>query len=111
MDPQAKPEQPAPEIFHTTTWLDVPVTLAVNCCWPPLVYTVAVDGETVTVMAASAITDNKPIIRSSFQIIPSVFIFTPSPASVGGDCRVDPRAWPALRLNASTAWTVNVPSG
>ena len=53
--PQVSPAHPLPETFQMTALLLVPVTVAVNCCWPPT-FTCAVDGETVTVGPDTTVT-------------------------------------------------------
>jgi len=51
MLPHADPLQP--ERLHVTAVFVTPVTLAVNCCWPPM-ETWLLAGETVTVTAVAA---------------------------------------------------------
>ena len=55
MVPHAAPEQPAPVRLHVTLVFEVPVTVAVNCCWPPA-RTVAVFGETLTATGGTIVT-------------------------------------------------------
>ena len=45
--PQVTPVQPLPDMLQVTIWLLVPVTVALNCCVPP-VLTWVVDGVTTT---------------------------------------------------------------
>lgn len=45
IDPQDAPEQPAPATVHLTAAFVVPVTVAENCCVPP-VLTCTAEGET-----------------------------------------------------------------
>jgi hypothetical protein len=53
--PQVAPAQPAPVTAHVTLVLDVPVTVAVNCCVPPA-STDAVVGLTVMETTAMTVT-------------------------------------------------------
>jgi hypothetical protein len=54
--PQVAPLQPLPTTLHDTAMFDVPVTVAVNCWWPP-VSSCAVAGETVTETGGMIVTD------------------------------------------------------
>jgi len=54
--PQAAPLQPLPMMLHDTAVFDVPVTVAVNCWWPP-VRSCAVVGEIVTATGGIIVTD------------------------------------------------------
>jgi hypothetical protein len=53
--PQAAPEHPVPETLQVTAVLVVPVTAAVNCCWPPRKI-LADDGDTETDTGATTVT-------------------------------------------------------
>lgn len=53
--PQALPEQPLPLRVQVTLMLEVPLTVAVNCCVIP-VTTCAVPGETLTTIACRMVT-------------------------------------------------------
>jgi hypothetical protein len=55
IDPQVAPEQPVPLRAHVTAVLDVPVTLAANCCVFPTT-TSAATGEMVTATGARTVT-------------------------------------------------------
>jgi hypothetical protein len=50
--PQSLPEQPVPLTDQVTAGFEVPVTVAVNCCVPPIT-TLAVAGEMPTVTGIS----------------------------------------------------------
>jgi hypothetical protein len=66
--PQPVPLQPAPERLHVTAVLVVPVTVAVNCCCAPMV-TVAVAGETATVIAGVTVTTAfADLLGSAFDV-------------------------------------------
>lgn len=51
--PQVAPEQPLPFTDHVTAVFVLPVTFAVNCCWPDR-FTWALVGEIVTDTVAAA---------------------------------------------------------
>jgi hypothetical protein len=53
--PQALPEQPLPLTLQVTLVLDVPLTVAVNCCVFPAT-TCALPGETLTTIACRMVT-------------------------------------------------------
>src|ERR1700683_375831 len=55
MDPHELPEQPTPLRLQVTAVLDVPRTVAVNCCWVP-VATCVVVGEILTETAGRIVT-------------------------------------------------------
>ena len=55
MVPHELPLQPVPARLHETEVFDVPATVAVNCCWPPM-STCAVTGETLTEIGGSIVT-------------------------------------------------------
>ena len=48
--------QPLPAMLHDTAEFDVPMTVAVNCWWPP-VSSCAVAGETVTETGGTTVTE------------------------------------------------------
>jgi hypothetical protein len=54
--PQVAPEQPLPATLHVTVVFDVPVTVAVNCWWPPM-RSCAVVGEIFTDTGGMIVTD------------------------------------------------------
>lgn len=53
--PQAFPEQPDPLTLQVTAVFVVPVTVAWNCCWLPIV-TIVVDGAMATLMGLMMVT-------------------------------------------------------
>jgi hypothetical protein len=55
MSPQLLPEQPTPLRLQVTAVLEVPRTVAVNCCWVP-VATFVVVGEILTEIAGRIVT-------------------------------------------------------
>jgi len=55
--PQEPATQPIPETAQVTPLLELPVTVAVNCCWPfTAIVTFAGDTETATVVAEPMVT-------------------------------------------------------
>jgi hypothetical protein len=66
--PHVAPEQPAPVTLQLTAVLDVPVTVAVNCCRVD-VTTVAVAGDTETLIAATKVTVAlADFVASAFEV-------------------------------------------
>ena len=65
--PQVAPEQPLPLRLQLTAVLDMPVTVAVNCCVLPTT-TVAVIGETLTPTAGRMVTLAEAVfVESAFD--------------------------------------------
>ena len=65
--PHAAPLQPAPERLHVTVVLFVPVTVAVNCCWPA-VGTWALLGETATLTTTMVTVAVADFVGSAFEV-------------------------------------------
>jgi hypothetical protein len=76
--PQALPVQPAPLMLQVTAVLEVPATVAVNCCSVPTTTSVEA-GETLTEIAGKMVTAAVPdLVESAADVA-----FTVIPAGVG----------------------------
>jgi hypothetical protein len=74
MVPHDAPLQPAPESVQVTAVLAVPVTVAVNCCWAPVV-TFGESGETETATGATTVTTvEADLVASACEVAVTVTV-------------------------------------